>query len=149
METTPRKGMSKGCVIGLIIGLSIIVLFILSLVLLWVFRGSFAKAGAGAAAIELKQVLAADPPEGIDTTQFNALADAFVDRVKLESDDQFETVALLVQQFYSASKDRKLTREEAMTAAAAMINQYPELEQYWIPKTEEVTTPVQDSTGGV
>jgi hypothetical protein len=144
METTPRKGMSKGCVIGLIIGLSIIVLFILSLVLLWVFRGSFAKAGAGAAAIELKQVLAADPPEGIDTTQF-----AFVDRVKLESDDQFETVALLVQQFYSASKDRKLTREEAMTAAAAMINQYPELEQYWIPKTEEVTTPVQDSTGGV
>ena len=147
METTPRKGLSKGCLIGLIAGLVIIVLLIAFVVLVYVFRGSLVKAGATASVSEVKKVLAAAPPADIDTVQFNSLADAYIDKVNLDKNTEFEPLALFVQQMTNAVKDRQLTREEVMTAAAAMISRYPDLEQYWVPNQENISAPTQDSLG--
>ena len=148
METTPRKGISKGCLVGLIVGAALVVILITFIVLVYVFRGSLVKAGAAATIREVKTLLAKAPPDGVDTVQFNSLADAFVDRVNLENDDQFEALSGVMTQMYGVVKDKQVTREEALTTCAAIIGLYPELEQYWIPKQEDVTTQIQDSLGG-
>jgi len=147
MDTTPRKGLSKGCLIGLIAGLVIIVLLIAFFVMVYVFRDSLVKAGATASVSEVKKVLATAPPAEIDTVQFNSLADAYIDKVNLDTAVEFQPLAVFVQQMTDALKDRKLDREEVMTAAAAMISRYPDLEQYWVTKQEE-TAPTQDTLGG-
>ena len=148
METTPRKGMSKGCLVGLIVTTALVVIVIAGVILIYVFRGSFVKFGAATSVREVKILIAKAPPDGLDTVQFNALADAFVDELKQDENAQFQPLAVLVQQMLDVVKDKKVTREEAKTTGAAMIGMYPDLVKYWAPKPEEVSTPTPDSLGG-
>jgi len=145
MDTTPKKGMSKGCLIALIVALAVVVLLIAIVVLIHVYREDLAKVGAGATVIEVKKVLAQNPPEGIDTVRFNALADAFAEKIKLDTTAEFESLGLFVQQMTKSVSDKKLDKQEVDAAATAMIAAYPDLRQYWNPAPADTSTATTDS----
>ncbi|MEW5796803.1 MAG: hypothetical protein AB1772_10655 [Candidatus Zixiibacteriota bacterium] len=141
MDTSPKKGMSKGCLVALIIALAIVVLVIAIVVLIYIFKDDLAKVGANAAAAEAKRVLAENPPEGIDTAQFNALADAFLDKLAHDEETRFEVLGLFVQEVTKSTGDKQLDRQEVNAAAVAMIVAYPDLDTFWPPRQQLETEP--------
>lgn len=149
MDTSPKKGISKGCLIALIVALAVVVLLIAIVLLIYVYRQDLAKVGAGATVTEVKKVLAQNPPEGIDTVRFNALADAFAEKIKQDTTAEFESLGLFVQQMTKSVGDKKLDKHEVEAAAAAMIATYPDLKEYWNPAPQDTSIVTPDSASSM
>lgn len=129
------KGMSKGCTVALIVVGVILVLVIALAVTCYFYWGDAVKMSANALVGEAKTVLAQDPPEGVDTVQFNALADAFVERFDPENLRPDEYGPML-SQFGEAIKDKRLTADEVQQMSDAMVLLYPDLQRYVAPVEE-------------
>lgn len=145
MESTPKKGMSKGCLVGLIVGLALIVIVIIIAVLGWIYWPDLIKTGVATTVNEVKVLLADDVPEGVDTVSFNALADAYVEKVNEQEELDAERLALIVQQLSQFADDKKINSDEVEACVEAFIDAYPELEELWTPAAMEEEAAPEDS----
>jgi len=106
-NTQPKKGMSKGCLIGLIIVGVIVVIIIVGGVVCWVYKEDLAKMGAVTVVSQMKTQLAHDAPDGVDTTSFNALADGFIERLNEDEELNLEEYGMFMQSLQGAMQDKK------------------------------------------
>jgi hypothetical protein len=145
MESAPKKGMSKGCLVGLIVGLALVAIAVIAAVVIWFYWDDLLKTGVTSTVNEVKIVLANDVPEGVDTVSFNALADAYVEKVNEEVEVSSETLGLVVQQFTGFAADKKIDADEVEASVATFLDAYPELEELWIPAALEEPAVPEDS----
>jgi hypothetical protein len=140
-EQPKRKGMSKGCLIGLIVIVVVIILIVIAGITCWVKRDEILKFGITTMVTGVKTELANNPVEGIDTVALNAMADAFVEKTNASDVDQ-EKMALFGQSVQGLLSDKELDSAEVLEFMKAMVDYYPELEEL-MPVPEE---PPADST---
>lgn len=145
MENVQRSGMSKGCLISLIVVAALLVIIVIAAVTCWFYKDDLAKMAATTAVDGLKTHVAQDPEMGIDTAQFNALADAFVERLEQDEKLEFEKYSLFLQSMQGIMSDKELNPEEAEAAIDAMIRYYPELEELRPAAEEEEPSDIEDT----
>lgn len=138
------KGMSKGCTVALIVAGVILVLIIVAAIIFYVYWGDVVKTGVVTTVNETKSLIAENPPEGVDTTQYNALADAFVERFNPDS-IKAEAYGPVILQFSKAIEDKHLTGDEVRQLGEAMIGLYPDLQRFAPQPPDESMEP--DTTG--
>lgn len=136
MEQVPKKGMSKGCMVGLIVAGVLLLLIIIAAVTCYMKREDLAKFGAATIVGSLKTELRQHPVENLDTTQFFALGDAFAAKLKSDTLDYTK-----YSRFMSAVQlvlgDKKLDADEVRTLSDEMVRYYPELESMVSPAPME------------
>jgi hypothetical protein len=96
---------------------------------------------------ETKRMVAEDPPEGVDTTRFNAIADGFVARLDA-GDVSKEQYVPVLQTLQSAVEDKKISKEEADLLMQRMIEVFPDLGDVPAaePPASDTTALVEDTT---
>ena len=139
MENAQKKGMSKGCLVGIIIAAVIIVIIIIGIALIYFYKDDIGKFGAVTVAQGIKTELAENPVEGIDSTRVNAVVDAFVTKVNEEEADNLVTLSAFMQTVQTVISDQKVDSAEVELAMDAMIDVYPELDTIWRPYMPEQT----------
>ncbi|UCC43880.1 MAG: hypothetical protein JSU65_12290 [Candidatus Zixiibacteriota bacterium] len=144
MEPAQKKGMSKGCMISLII-VSVLVLIVIILgITCWVYKEDLAKM-AGITAVEsVKTMVAENPPEGIDTTQFNAVTDAFIGKINADS-LSMERYAEFMQAVQPMMSDQEISAEEAEWWMSTIVEYFPDLAGLYQPVEVPDTTVPADS----
>ena len=120
--------MSKGCTVALIVTGVIVVLLIIAVAVVYFFWGDLVKSGTNQVITQAKTLVAQDLPEGVDTVQFNALSDAFVERFSDDKELSADQYGPLIQQFQGIISDDKVTADEAAQMQEAMVSLYPDLE---------------------
>jgi len=129
MEATPKKKMSKGCMVGLIIAGVIVVLVIAVVIIGYAYRDNIAKIGVVTVVNQVKTKLASEPVEGVDTVRFNTLVDSFL--VRFDSDSlRSEAVQELLPALQTASSSDR-TADDISNVEQAIITYYPELENIY------------------
>lgn len=125
MEETPKKKMSKGCMVGLIIAGVIVLLLIAVVIIGYSYRENIAKFGVVTIVNQVKTQLATQPVDGVDTVQYNAVADGFLERF---ADDtvRAEGIQELMPALQAASSSDH-TPEDISRIIEAMIQYYPDL----------------------
>jgi len=129
MEGNQKKGMSKGCLVGLIVAGVILVIIIIAGITCYVYKDDLAKMGVVTIINGFKTEMATNPIEGVDTVQFNAMADAFVTKFNEEEID-YEKYAAFFQQIQLMMEDKEIDAEETDELKRLMANYYPDLEEY-------------------
>lgn len=119
--------MSKGCTVALIVAGVIVVLLIIVVAVGYFFFGDLVKAGTSQVMSQAKVQVAKDLPEGVDTVQFNALSDAFVERFTNDNDISAETYGPIFQSIQGVMADEKITAAEVTQMQEAMVALYPDL----------------------
>ena len=115
------KGMSKGCLIGLIVvGIIVVVVAIIGVSSTCIEKTSLTSEA------QVKEMVAENPPEGIEPEQFNEFADAFVEKLKAGEIDPQRT-ALLIQQVSGYMSDKKIDADELQMIKKDMAEIFPEL----------------------
>jgi hypothetical protein len=127
MDETPKRRMSKGCLITLIVALVILVIIIALAITCYVYREDIARKGTSMVIATVKVKVMENPVEVVDTVQFNALTDEFI--MKLEAGELdpavYQSVMLVMQSLMDTDT---LTAADVEMAVNAMIDQFPELE---------------------
>jgi len=144
MENTQKKGMSKGCLVGIIIAAVLVVLAIIAIALIYFYKDDIGRFGAVTLAEGIKTELAEKPLEGVDTTRINAVVDAFVEKVNEDESDNLVTLSAFMQTLQGVIADQKIDADEVDRAMDAMIDVYPELDTIWRPYVPD-TTEIEDS----
>ncbi|MDD3732563.1 MAG: hypothetical protein PHU88_09340 [candidate division Zixibacteria bacterium] len=129
MEDVQKKGMSKGCLIGLIVAGVLLVIIIIAGITCYIYKDDLAKMGLVTIINGVKTEITAHPVEGVDTVQFNALADVFITKFN-ESELDYEKYAAVFPQLQAMMSDKKVDAEEVEALKEMMVNYFPELEQY-------------------
>lgn len=125
-EVAQKKGMSKGCLIGLIVVGVLLILIIAISITCYVKREDLAKFGVVTVVTGMKQMVAKEPPQGIDTVQFDAVSDAFVSKLK-ESKLNTEKFAAFMKEIQTIASDKKVDSSEAVQFINAVYDYFPEL----------------------
>ncbi|RME21219.1 MAG: hypothetical protein D6800_12295, partial [Candidatus Zixiibacteriota bacterium] len=129
MESTARTGPSIGKII-LIVILVIILLLVIGVVLIrTVFREDVMRATVKTAINVTEGQVRTNPPEGVDTTRYLALCEAFLKQIEAAPLND-TAVSELFYTFRDASQDKTLDSQELATLEDLMISNYPELESY-------------------
>ena len=145
MENTQSKGMSKGCLIGLIVvGVLVVVLAIL-LALGWFYKDDLVKMGGATLVNGLKTELAIHDYENVDTVQFNAIADAFLQAQNQDTQFNLEAYTFFMQSLQGVMADKVYDEDEVPVIIDAFIEYYPELEELRPITVEEEETTEIDS----
>ena len=145
MENAPSKGMSKGCLIGLIVGGVIVLLLAIGLVTCWIYKDDLAKMGGATLVNGLKAELAKHQYEDVDTVQFNAIADAFLEQQNQDEQLDFQAYGMFMQSLQNVMTDKKFDAEEVPAIIDAFILYYPELEELR-PAAVDVELPTEEDT---
>ena len=134
-EQPMKKGMSKGCLIGLIIVGALVVMVVIAGVTCYVKRAEIAKFGVKTMITGLKTQVNDNPVEGIDTATFNAISDAFL--VKLEQTElEVEKLGQLAQTIQPIMSDQAIDSAEAVWYLEALVEYFPDLGEL-MPEVEE------------
>ena len=136
--------MSKGCTVALIVAGVIVVLLIIVGVAGYFFWGDLVKTGTTQVIGQAKTFVAENPPEGVDTTQFNALADAFVERFNADDSLSADKYGPIIQSIQRTIDDKQVTADEVKEIQQAMVELYPELESM-VPMSDSVDEMMPDS----
>ena len=140
-EQPMKKGMSKGCLIGLIIVGALVVMVVIAGVTCYVKRAEIAKFGVKTMITGLKTQVNDNPVEGIDTVTFNAISDAFM--VKLEQTElDVEKLGQLAQTIQPIMSDQAIDSAEAVWYLEALVEFFPDLGEL-MPEVEEVQDSVE------
>ena len=134
MEGNQKKGMSKGCLIGLIVAGVIIVLIVVGLITCWVYKDDLAKMSIVTVINGFKTELAGQPVEGVDTVQFNALTDAFITKFNEDKIDYTKYTDFL-QKLQTMASTKEITADEVTNLEQMMVDYYPDLAGY-LPEQE-------------
>ena len=140
-EEPKRKGMSKGCLIGLIVLAVVVVLVVVAGIVCYSKRDEIMRFGMATLVTQVKAELANNPIEGIDTVAVNAMTDAFVEKINA-SEIEAEKMGLFGQAVQEIMGDQVLDSAEVWVFLRAMTDYFPELEEL-MPVPEE---PAVDST---
>jgi len=144
-----KKGMSKGCLVGLIIAGALVVLLALAMVTCYVKRGELAVFGATTVINGVKTKLAEEPIPGVDTVHVNAVCDRFVIMLseQEELDERYQRFFMTLQ---SIPQDDMIDSAEVGLLLEAMVDYFPELESVAYPAgrptSAEDSAEVGDST---
>jgi len=144
MEPTPKKGLSKGCLVTLIIVGVLLVMVIIAGVTCWYYKDDLAKTAAATAIEQVKVMVAENPPDVVDTAQFNALADGFVIKLKEEELD-YEKYAGFMQAIQGIINDKAISSEEAERLRTAMVEYFPDLADIALTEEPVDSMQVEDS----
>ena len=127
MEQPVQKSrMPKGCVIALIIVGALAVLLVIVLGLICMNRDKVLKWSTREGITYYKSQLAAKPVEGIDTVQFDRLADSFL--VRLQAEKVTDTaLARFATTFQSTIMDKQISKEDVYRMSDAMISVFPDM----------------------
>jgi hypothetical protein len=139
-----KKGMSKGCLVGLIVGIVLVVIVIGGGLVCWMYKDSIVKIGAVTMVEGIRAELNTKPVDGVDSVYVNEVTDAFL--AKLDTDSvQIEQIGQFAQSVQTLMADQKVDAEEADQFVQLMIDFYPELGEL-VPTMEtlEDTTAVPD-----
>lgn len=131
------KGMSKGCMVALIVAGAILVLIIASVVVCYVYMDDLAKTTMKNYVPRVKTLIAEQPPVGLDTAQFNTLADTFLARFDADSLNA-QQYGHVVMQFTEALKDEHVTGIEADSIRTAILMLYPDLAELTPPAVDDM-----------
>lgn len=131
-EITQKKGMSKGCLVGLIVAGILLVMVIVAAVVLWMNKDDVVKFGATAAVSMIQKQVTETPPDGIDVAAFAAVCNAFNERIKAEPLD-VDKLTPLINQIQTIPTDSKVDSAEAVMFLEAIFDYYPELEELYQP----------------
>ncbi len=141
-----KKGMSKGCLIGLVVAGVLLVMVMVAAVVMWMYWDDLTKFAGTAHVTSIKTKVAENPPSGLDTVSFNAACDAFSEKL---SQDQYdaEKYAAFFGKTQSIPSDSKVDSVEAQIFLEAMFEYYPDLEELIPPVELPDTTVLADSLG--
>ena len=128
-EQIQKKGLSKGCTIALIVGGVILVLIVALIILVIVKKDDFATWAYGKAVINEKRLIAESDLPGIDTVEVNRIADEFLAKVDTARYTQVELMPF-VEFVQDGGMDESVDSAEAVAFVNAMIESFPDLEQY-------------------
>ncbi|MBU0985562.1 MAG: hypothetical protein KKA42_16935 [candidate division Zixibacteria bacterium] len=137
MPDEQKKGMSKGCMVGLIIGIVLIVIIAGTIGACWFFKDDLVKMGATTIVGQVKTELATNPVDDVDTTRFNALADAFIVKMGEEEPFDLEKCAMFVQRLQAIASDQDIDAADVETLASEMVDYYPDLAPLWETPEED------------
>ncbi len=139
MENAQKKGMSKGCLVGIIIAAVLVVVVVIGIALIYFYKDDIGKFGTVTLAQGVKTELATNPVEGVDSARVNAVIDAFVKRVNEGDEDNLVTLSAFMQTVQTVVADQKVDADELERTMDAMIDVYPELDTIWRPFVPEET----------
>ena len=144
MDGEQKKGMSKGCLIGLIVAGALVVIIIIGGITCWVYKDDLAKMGVVTIVNRVKTQISENPVEGVDTVQFNAVTDAFLDKFN-ESELDLEKYSTLIQQFQGFMSNKEISADDVETMQELMIDYYPDLEEMVPPVEIPDTVLIEDT----
>ena len=145
-EETQKKGLSRGCLIGLIVAGVLVVMVIIAAIVVWVYWEDLSKFTGTTFVTTIKQTVAQDPPPGVDTVAFNAVCDGFAE--KLEAGElETEKYAAFFGKIQSIPADKKVDSLEAELFLEAVFEYYPDLEELYPREVMPDTTLPVDSLG--
>ncbi len=128
-EQIQKKGLSKGCTIALIVG-GIILVLIAALIILFLAKGDDVAAWIHSKAVinEIRLIAEADLP-GIDTVEVNRVAGEFLANIDTARYSQGELMPFLVF-VRQEGIDEKVDSAEAVAFVNAMVESFPDLDQF-------------------
>ena len=131
MEQVQKKGMSKGCLVALIIVGALLLIVVIGALSCWFYRVELARMGAVTMMNQVKQMVAENPPENIDTAQFNSLVDGFVGKLEedeiADKDTTLMQMAEFMQVMQRVVEDKAIDESEIDQLRNTMVSFYPEL----------------------
>ena len=125
-EEVKKKGMSKGCLVGLIIVAVLVVMIIVASVTCYMKRDDLAKFAANTVVNGAKTMLIENPIEGVSTEKFSKLIDAFVQKLNDNELDP-EKYAAFFQKIQTIPTDQKIDAAEIALLQEAIVEYFPEL----------------------
>jgi hypothetical protein len=128
-EQPQRKGMSKGCLVGLIVGGAILLLIIILFAFICAKREQILQYGTKLVMQNLKAEMAKSHPVGLDTVQFDALIDSFTVRFSQGPVDSSKSMQL-TKDLQLVMADKKIDANDIQPIITMIINYYPDLEKY-------------------
>lgn len=131
-EATQKKGMSKGCLIGIIVAGVILVMVIVAAVVLWLNKDDVAKFGVTTVVSFVQGEVAKAPPAGVDSASYVAVCNAFTEKFKADEVDP-EKLGVFFKEIQSIPSDSKVDSVEAGMFLQAIFDYYPELEDMYVP----------------
>ena len=144
-EQIQKKGLSKGCTIALIVGGVILVLIVALIILVIVKKDDFATWAYSKAVINEKRLIAESDLPGIDTVEVNRIADEFLASVDTARYTQVELMPF-VEFVQHGGMDEKVDSAEAVAFVNAMIESFPDLDQFRNISGLDGTTEQTDSS---
>ena len=146
METTQKKGMSKGCTVALIVAGILLVIVIIGAVVVAYYWDDLMKFPAKRVVVEMKQSLSEEPVQGVDTVRFNAVADGFLK--KLDSDEKLDlqNYRELLLDIQQVASDKKYDSAEVEQIIDGIVQIYPDLAPPSEPMMEMPDTTMIDSS---
>jgi len=131
-ETTQKKGLSKGCLIGLIVAAVLLVMVIVAVIVIYIYREDLSKFAGTAVITQIQQQVAQDPPPGLDVAAFDAVCNEFSARMEADSLDP-EAYTAFLSKVRTIPMDNKVDSAEAVIFLDAVFEYYPELEDMYLP----------------
>ncbi len=154
MDVTPqgtpqgtKKGMSKGCIIGIAVASVVILAILIGGYWIWSNKETILKQSAIYTINAVKNGLVEKPVDGVDTEQFSAVADAFVERLDKEEaldPEKIQTLALSIQG--AAQNMEEPSAEIINDLMRGMIVYYPDLAEQF-PDIVIPDDSISDDTG--
>ncbi|MFZ5981326.1 MAG: hypothetical protein ACOYVF_11905 [Candidatus Zixiibacteriota bacterium] len=144
MDGEQKKGMSKGCMVGLIVAGVILVIIIIGAISCWVFKDDLAKMGMVKFVDGVKTLIVTNPIEGVDTVQFNAVADGFVTRLN-ETELDLEKYSAFASQLQGFMSTKNLSAEDVGVIQGMMVDYFPDLGAFLPPAVEVDSIIVEDT----
>jgi uncharacterized protein YejL (UPF0352 family) len=143
-EEVQKKGMSKGCLIALIVVGALVLLLVIAGIVCYAKKDDLARYGAATLINSIKTELRKNPGEGVDTTQINVVAAAFLEKLN-ESKLDYNKYGRFMQSIQPILEDKKVDSVEAEKFIQAMVEYFPELKELLPAKEVEDTTAAADS----
>jgi uncharacterized protein YejL (UPF0352 family) len=143
-EEVQKKGMSKGCLIALIVVGALVLLLVIAAIVCYAKKDDLARYGAATLVNGVKTELHKNPVEGVDTTQINVVAAAFLEKLN-ESKLDYNKYGRFMQSIQPILEDKKVDSVEAEKFIQAMVEYFPELKELLPAKEVEDTTAAADS----
>ncbi len=142
-----KKRMSKGCLVSLIVVGVIALMIIAASVTCWMKKDDLARFAVQAVLDNTKQMMIDEPIEGIDNEKFTVLSDAFVLKFT-ETELDYQMYGDFFQKIQTMPSDKKVDYKEAINLSKAMVEYFPELEEY-LPityNTDGLESPAEEDT---
>lgn len=130
-----KKGMSKGCMVGLIVVGVMVVMIAAAAVTCYMKRDALMKFGITTSIESVGTRLETDPIAGIDTEQFKQLSSAFLEKFAVDTID-LERASELGYLMQDVAPNDEIGAKEVNALMAAMITFYPDLAETIEPVDE-------------
>ena len=142
-EEVQKKGMSKGCLITLIVAGVLLVLVIALVFVCNAYKDELIQSTTNSALISMKQSVASNLPDGIDSVQFNAVTDKFLERFAKDTVD-LERFAVSFEGIQELFGKKEFDAASVKRAMEMMQSYYPDLKGI-VPATDMIDSTMVDS----